>query len=77
MSTFNGIYNWTEECDECGEAHSVWYDFGTTVLCQGCLREHIAWEGKCEICGTEEADAYYKVNNQCVCDECVEDLRRS
>ena len=77
MIIFKNIVNWATECDECGDTKSEWYDFGTTVICESCLQEHISFEGKCEICGRAESDAFYKVGNQCVCDECVEELKRS
>lgn len=70
------IWNWNEICDECGQPHAEWYDFGTTVICRNCLREHQTFHGKCEMCGDEEADIYYQVGTQTICGECVRDLER-
>ena len=71
------IWNWTMECDDCGQAHAEWYDLGTTVLCRRCLDEYKSFSGRCEICGEEDADIYYKVGNQCICGECIEEFKRN
>ncbi len=71
------IFNWTETCDECGLTVWEWYDLGTTTLCRWCLDEHKSFTGTCEVCGDSEADMYYKVGTQCICDNCIKEFRRS
>ncbi len=66
----------TEVCDDCGQDVYEWYEVGATCICPDCMREHRSYDGKCDECGDTEADCFYMIDGECLCETCLDNYRK-